>query len=372
MTESFDCLVVGLGVVGLSITRELALKGYHVVGIDAESRVGTGVSSRNSEVIHSGIHYPPGSLKARFCVRGRELIYSYSKEHDVPSRQTGKLVVATHASQGLLLEKLRLCGEANGVVGLELLSAEQVKRLEPQVSCACALHVPQTGIFDTHAFMLRLRTEAEAQGAMIALQAPFLGCEVACGFVARVGHPEGGSFELRARTLVNAAGLGAQKVAGLVQGMPSEKIPKRYLAKGSYFSHQGVSPFSRLVYPLPEQGALGIHSVVDLTGRVRFGPDIEYVDSENYEVDPVRAQFFSESVRKYFPAIQERALSPDFSGIRPKIHPPGTDSVDFRIDGSAVHGVSGLVNLFGIESPGLTSSLAIAEYVVEILKEVLG
>jgi len=367
--EQVDCVVIGAGVVGLAIARALALAGREVLVLERASAIGTGTSSRNSEVIHAGIYYPQGSLKARLCVEGRRMLYAYCRDRGVACRQSGKLIVATSPGEAAQLPGLLARAQANEVEGMRLLSAEEVRNLEPQLACSRALLSQTTGIIDSHAYMLALQGDAEAAGAMFAFFS-----EVSAGRAAPDGVElnvtgAGDAVSLCCRTVVNAAGLGATALASRLQGMPPERVPRTYLAKGSYFMLAGRLPFTHLVYPLPAPGGLGVHLTMDLGGQGRFGPDVEWVDHIDYRVDPQRSEGFYEAVRRYWPALADGALVPGYSGIRPKISPPGAPAADFVVQGTATHGVPGLVNLFGIESPGLTASLALAAYVCDMVQE---
>lgn len=360
--ESVDCVVIGAGVVGLAVARALALAGREVIILEAAEGIGTETSSRNSEVIHAGIYYPKGSLMARTCVEGRRLLYAYCAEHGVPHRNCGKLIVATNAQESELLQSIKGRAEANGVEGMQLLSGNAATQLEPNLRCTAALLSPATGIVDSHSYMLALQGDAEDRGAMLALHSPVTAGRVAGGGV----ELEAGGAEpmhLRCRLVINAAGLHAPDLARKIAGLPSDKIPTAYYAKGNYFTLTGRSPFSRLIYPVPVPGGLGVHITVDLGGQAKFGPDVEWIAGIDYTVDPHRADKFYAAVRKYWPALKDGALQPGYAGIRPKIVPPGAPAQDFTIQGPAEHGVPGLVNMFGIESPGLTASLALAEQV---------
>lgn len=363
MMETIDCLVVGAGVIGLAVARALALAGREVVILESESAIGSHTSSRNSEVIHAGIYYPPGSLMARFCLAGRTMLYPFCDEHGVAVRRCGKLIVATSEAEVDRLQAIAARASENGVDDLALLSGAEARRCEPALTCLGALSSPSTGILDSHAYMLSLLGDAEAAGAVLALSSPCLGARVAGnGLVVEVGGAE--PISIRTNLLVNAAGLGAPAVAGTVEGLSPHAIPTSYLAKGNYFVLARPSPFSRLIYPVPVAGGLGIHLTLDLAGRARFGPDVEWVSQLDYAVDPARAAAFVEAIRRYWPEIREQDLTPGYAGIRPKIASPGAPNQDFRIDDLSVHGVPGLINLFGIESPGLTASLAIADHVL--------
>jgi L-2-hydroxyglutarate oxidase LhgO len=378
--DRIDVLVVGAGVVGLACARVLAQTGREVVIAEGERQFGTGVSARNSEVIHSGIYYPSGSLKAQLCVRGARLLYEFCEQRGVAHRRCGKLVVATREADVPALERLHQRGVANGVDGLGLLSAAQAMAIEPALSCAAALASTNSGIVDSHGLMMALLGDAEAAGAVLAVASRVREAEpCAHGWRVRVqgGASDAGKdtdFELEARWIVNAAGLDAQAVASAMHGFPSDAIPKRHLAKGHYFSLAGRSPFSRLVYPMPVDGGLGVHLTIDLGGQARFGPDVEWLPDQptpghalDYAVDARRCEAFFSEVRRYWPGLPDGALLPAYTGIRPKLGGPGESPVDFRIEGPTAHGCTGVVQLFGIESPGLTSSLAIAEQVAAIV-----
>ena len=362
--ESVDCVVVGAGVVGLAVARALALAGREVIVIEAAEAIGTETSSRNSEVIHAGIYYPKDSLMARTCVAGRRMLYAYCAEHGVPHRNCGKLIVATNGDESARLIQIKGRAEANGVEGMRLLSAAEARGLEPNLQCTAALLSPATGIVDSHSYMLALQGDAETDGAMFAFHSPVTGGRVTGdGIELQVGGTE--PMNLRCRLMVNSAGLHAPALAQKVAGMPSERIPRAYYAKGNYFTLAGRSPFSRLIYPVPVPGGLGVHITVDLGGQAKFGPDVEWISDIDYTVDPHRADKFYAAVRRYWPGLKDGALQPGYAGIRPKIVPPGAPAQDFTVQGPADHGVPGLINLFGIESPGLTASLALAERVRE-------
>ena len=360
--EQVDCIVIGAGVVGLAVARALALAGREVLILEAEAAIGTGTSSRNSEVIHAGIYYPQGSLKARLCVAGRDALYAFCESHGVPYRRCGKLIVATDDSQLAGLDALQAHALANGVDDLRRLDGDEVKALEPQLNAVAGLLSPSTGIVDSHGLMLALQGDAEAAGALLALHAPVESVEVSdAGLRVEVGGAE--PMTLLATTLVNCAGHAAPAIAARTRGLAADKVPPRYFAKGSYFSLATATPFRHLVYPLPEPGGLGVHLTLDLGGQARFGPDVEWVDSLDYRMDESRADSFYAAIRCYWPALPDGALQPAYTGIRPKISGPGEPAADFFIDGPAEHGIAGLVNLFGIESPGLTAALAIADEV---------
>lgn len=363
--DRVECIVVGAGVVGLAIARRLAQAGREVVVIEAAEGIGTVTSSRNSEVIHAGIYYPAGSLMARMCVAGKRALYDYCGDHGIPHRNCGKLIVATTPSETEKLQSIKAHAEANGVLDMQTLSGDAAREMEPALNCDAALLSPSTGIIDSHAFMLALRGDAEAAGAAYAFHAPLLRARtVAGGIEVDVGGDA--PMTLACSLLINSAGLNAPSVARSIDGMPIELIPPAYLAKGNYFSCNARAPFSHLIYPVPEPGGLGVHLTLDLAGQARFGPDVEWVDTVDYAVDPARAERFYPAIRRYWPTLPDGALMPSYSGIRPKIVPPAVARQDFLIQGPREHGVTGLINLFGIESPGLTSSLAIADYVGEI------
>jgi L-2-hydroxyglutarate oxidase LhgO len=362
--ERVDVVVIGAGAVGLAVARALALRGREVLILEAAERFGTGVSSRNSEVIHAGIYYPRGSLKARLCVAGRDRLYDFCREHGVAHRRCGKLIVASNDSELAGLERIRGAALANGVE-LAPLGRAQALALEPELRCAAALHSPLTGILDAHAYMLALLGQAESRGALLVCDNAVTALALRNdGFLIGVN---GAPLSLHARALVNSAGLSAPEVARLMDGFPTERVPTPYFLKGSYFALSGRAPFARLIYPLPGPHALGVHLTLDLAGRARFGPDVQWVDELDYAVDAQRAAGFYGAVRDWWPALADGALEPAYSGIRPKITGPGEPAADFRIDGETAHGVSRLVHLFGIESPGLTASLAIAEHVAGLL-----
>jgi L-2-hydroxyglutarate oxidase LhgO len=366
--ESVDCLVIGAGVVGLAVARHLALIGREVVIVDSASTFGSATSSRNSEVIHAGIYYPTGSLKARTCVAGKAMVYRYAAERAIAHRRCGKLIVATSVEQRGALEALRRQARANGVDDLRPLSAEEARAMEPQLRCVAALHSPSTGIIDSHALMLSFLGEAEDHGASLALNAPVIGGRVTSdGIVIEVGGAS--PITLLARSVINAAGLGAQGAARAITGIDPASVPPLHYAKGNYFALGGRAPFSRLVYPVPEPGGLGVHITLDLAGQGRFGPDVEWIERLEYDVDRTRADAFYAEIRKYWPGLPDGALLPAYAGIRPKLGPRGSPAADFVVQGGTAHGVAGLVQLFGIESPGLTASMAIAEHVASLLAD---
>jgi L-2-hydroxyglutarate oxidase LhgO len=363
--EKVECVVIGAGVIGLAVARRLAQSGREVIVLEAAEGIGTVTSSRNSEVIHAGIYYRSGSLMARMCVAGKQALYRYCRDRGIPHRNCGKLIVATAPKETEKLQSIRAHAEANGVTDLQTLTREAAQALEPALHCEAALFSPSTGIVDSHAYMLALRGNAEEAGAAFAFHTPLLGAKVRSG---RIELDAGGEapMSLECKLLINAAGLGATTVARHIDGMPVEKIPPAYLAKGNYFSCSARAPFSHLIYPVPEPGGLGVHLTLDLAGQARFGPDVEWVDRIDYAIDPARAERFYPAIRRYWPELPDGALMPSYSGMRPKIVPPAVAVQDFLIQGPRDHGVDGLINLFGIESPGLTSSLAIADYVGEL------
>ena len=373
MSDSTDTVVIGAGVVGLAIARELALAGREVIVLEKNGAIGEETSARNSEVIHAGLYYPRGSLKARFCVEGRQRLYEYCDAKQVPHRRCGKLLVATHASQVQKLDSVRAAAVANGVSDLELLSARDVQRLEPQVHALAGFLSPSTGIVDSHAFMLALRGDLEAAGGAIATHCRCTAAKHDGATVRLTCATADGPFTLSALTVVNAAGLHAVRVARLI-GAAEETIPRPHFAKGSYFAYSGRSPFTHLVYPLPEDGGLGVHATLDLAGRVRFGPDVEWLrddvdpDALDYTVDATRSAAFYGAIRRYWPALPDGGLAPAYSGIRPKISGRGDPAADFSDRCSDERGHARLVQLFGIESPGLTSALAIGVYVADLLR----
>ncbi|NKC31970.1 NAD(P)/FAD-dependent oxidoreductase [Falsiroseomonas selenitidurans] len=362
--DQVDCVVVGAGVVGLAVARALAQAGREVLVLDAAEGIGTETSSRNSEVIHAGIYYRAGSLMARSCVDGKWKLYEYCASHGVPARNCGKLIVATSEAEAAQLEGIRQRAAANGVDDLRFITGAEARAIEPALHCTAALVSPSTGIIDSHAYMLALQGDAEDAGALFAFHAPVLrGAVTGTGVEIEVGGAE--PMALSCRLLVNAAGLHAPRLARSLAGMPEALVPPAFFAKGNYFSLTSRNPFGRLIYPVPVPGGLGTHLTIDLGGQARFGPDVEWIDRIDYNVDPRRGDLFYASIRRWWPDLPEGALAPGYSGIRPKTVPQGAPAQDFVIQGPADHGVPGLVNLFGIESPGLTASLALAE---EVLK----
>ncbi len=366
MAETIDCAVIGAGVVGLAVGRKLAATGREVVVLEAEEHFGTHTSSRNSEVIHAGIYYPTGSLKARLCFAGRNALYRYCTEHDVNHRRIGKVIVACDESELAGLGKYYDQAVANGCTDLRRLNGAELAEMEPEVRCVAGFLSPSTGIIDAHGLMLSYLGDMEACGGALALASPVLGGEVtAAGIVLRVGGVE--PMELLCRTVVNCAGLQAQAVARTIAGVREDTIPPTYYAIGHYYTLSGKSPFNRLVYPVARQDWLGVHVTIDLGGQVKFGPDFAWIDRIDYSFDESREAAFYTAIRRYYPGLREGALRAGYTGIRPKIHAPGTPAPDFVIQGPQVHGVRGLVNLYGIESPGLTSSLAIADHAAALL-----
>lgn len=366
-TFDFDATVVGAGAVGLACGRALARRGLTVLVLEKEGHIGQGVSSRNSEVIHGGLYYPTGSLKARFCVEGRRALYAFLDSHKVDVWKCGKLVVATEAAEVERIEAIFRQAQANGVEGLEHLTGAQARALEPELNAHAAILSPESGVFDSHGYMLALQGEIEDAGGSVVTSAPFEGAAPLPdgGFSIRVGGE--GATTLTCRLLVTAPGLSAQDAAARIESYPVERIPTRHLGKGVYFRLTGKAPFDRLVYPPPIPGALGTHYRKDLGGQAVFGPDLVYVETEDYSVDRAKAAEFERYIRRFWPDLPDNALTPDYAGIRPKLHGPGEPQPDFQLHGIEVHGLEGLAALFGIESPGLTSSLAIGEAVAEEL-----
>ncbi len=381
MSEHVDVVVIGAGLVGLAVARALALQGREVMVLEAAEGIGTGVSSRSSEVIHAGIYYPQGSLKARLCVQGKQLLYAYCAERGVGHQRVGKLLVATNAAQAAALPAIAAKAAANGVHDLALLSRAEALSLEPQLECLAALHSPSTGIVNSHALMLALQGDLEHAGGMVILHSEVkaMSASVDRPFGAInlvVSDSTGERTELQAKVVVNAAGLNAPALAARTQGLAAPHVPTAYYAKGNYFTLAGRAPFSKLIYPVPDPAAhlagLGVHLTLDLGGQAKFGPDVQWIAGLDapgaWQVDAGRAEGFYAEIRKYWPGLQDGALQPGYVGIRPKISGPQEAAADFRIDGPQTHGIEGLVNLFGIESPGLTSSLAIGDLVAEMLR----
>jgi L-2-hydroxyglutarate oxidase LhgO len=368
VVDEVEAVVVGAGVIGLAAARALALAGHEVIVLERADGIGSETSSRNSEVIHGGLYYPAGSLKAASCVAGRQRLYAYCREHGVPHAPLGKLIVATEEAEIPGVEKIDAAARANGVGNLEWLSAAQAQRLEPELHCVAALLSPSTGIIDSHALMLAYQGEAEAAGAFVALRSPVLsGRIVGDGFELAVGGAD--PTTIRCRLLVNTAGLFAPALARTIDGIPPESIPPAYFCRGVYFTLSGKTPFRHLIYPVPVPGGLGVHITLDLAGQARFGPDVEWIDRVDYAVDPHRGDAFYAAVRRYWPGLRDGALQPGYAGIRPKISGPDEPAADFVVQGPREHGIPGLVNLYGIESPGLTASLPLAD---EVLKKLAG
>ncbi len=371
MTDRVECVVIGAGVVGLAVARRLAMDGREVIVVERADAIGTEISSRNSEVIHAGIYYAKGSLKARFCVAGKHALYDYCAATGVAHERCGKLIVATSEDEIAELERLKGVAAGNGVSDLEWLTPAQVTEMEPAVSCVAALLSPSTGVIDSHGLMLAYQGDAEAHGAAIAFLSPVTGGRVDDdGILLRIGGRE--PTEIKASVVVNSTGLWAQRVAAAIEGVPPETVPPTRFAKGNYYTLLGRPPFSRPIYPVPGKAGLGVHVTLDMGGQVKFGPDVEWLettdpDALDYDVDPGRAESFYAAVRRYYPALADGAIQPGYCGIRPKLQAPGEDARDFVIQGPDGHGVAGLVNLYGIESPGLTASPAIADAVAGVL-----
>jgi L-2-hydroxyglutarate oxidase LhgO len=367
--DCVDALVIGAGVVGLAVARALALSpkfaGKELLVLEAANAIGTGTSSRNSEVIHAGIYYPQGSLKAQLCVEGKAMLYDYCEDRGIGFKRCGKLIVATNEAQVSQLQGIIAKAAANGVHDLVLLTREQARALEPQLECVAAVHSPSTGIIDSHALMLSLQGDFENTGGLTVLNSPVVGVFIASDAI-KIVMQDG--TEIHTKTLINAAGLSAPLIAKSMQGLDAKFVPTAYFAKGSYFTLSGKSPFSRLIYPVPEAAGLGVHLTLDLGGQAKFGPDVQWVESaDDLVVNPTRGDTFYAEVRKYWPQLQDGALVAGYAGIRPKISAPYEVAADFVIQGPKDHGVAGLVNLFGIESPGLTSSMAIGQRVSQLL-----
>jgi L-2-hydroxyglutarate oxidase LhgO len=363
--EQVDCVVIGAGVVGLAVARALAMSGRDVLVLEAANAIGTGTSARNSEVIHAGIYYARGSLKARLCVQGRDQLYAYCTERGIGHKRCGKLVVATDESQVALLSGIVQKAALNGVDDLVMLSRDEALLREPQLNCAGAIYSPSTGIVDSHSLMLNLQGDLENAGGLVVLNSAVAQAQCAQAAIELIAED---GTRLNARTVVNAAGLQATALAKRFTGLPARHVPDAFFAKGNYFTLAGRAPFSHLIYPVPQAAGLGVHLTLDMGGQAKFGPDVQWVDSpDDLQVDLLRGDVFYAEVRKYWPALQDGALIPGYAGIRPKIYAPGDSSRDFLIEGPADHGVPGLFNLFGIESPGLTSALAIGDYVSQMV-----
>jgi L-2-hydroxyglutarate oxidase LhgO len=366
MPEKIDCAVIGAGVVGLAIARELAAAGHEVVILEAEDAFGTQTSSRNSEVIHAGIYYDTGSLKARVCVAGRNALYGYCAEHGVNHRRIGKIIVATDETQIAGLKKYYAQAQINGVDDLRMLSRAELETLEPAVTGVAGFLSPSTGIVDSHGLMLAYLGDAENHGAALALNSPATGGRVTTdGIVIDVGGTD--AMQILCKTVINAAGHGAPALSCKINGIPPSTIPRSFYPIGHYYTLRGQSPFNHLVYPIARQDWLGVHVTIDLAGRCKFGPDFEWRESLDYRFDESREARFYEAIRRYYPALKDGALQPGYTGIRPRITGPGETAADFVIQGPRDHGIRGMVNLYGIESPGLTSSLAIASHVRALL-----
>jgi L-2-hydroxyglutarate oxidase LhgO len=366
--DRVDCVVIGAGVVGLAVARALALSGREVFVVESNAAIGMETSSRNSEVIHAGLYYPTGSLKAKFCVGGREALYAYCAERGIPHRRCGKLIVATADAQRDKLAIIHAQAHANGCTEVVALTAQQAQAMEPALSCVAALSSPNTGIIDSHAYMLALQGDAENAGAVFAFDSRIIdGSTSAAGILLRVRSGDDTELELEAATVINCAGLWAPHIARQINGLNDGTIPTAYFAKGNYYSLAGKAPFSRLVYPVPEPGGLGVHLTLDLGGQARFGPDVEWLDGSDfdYAVDPKRADKFYREIRSYWPDLPDAVLQPAYSGVRPKISGPDKPAADFLF---ASHGNRHYVGLYGIESPGLTASLAIADHVLDTLR----
>lgn len=375
--EHVEVMVVGAGVVGLAIARQLSRGGRDVIVLEAQDRVGTGVSSRNSEVIHAGLYYAADSLKARLCVQGRRLLYDFCQTYGVGHRRCGKLVVATTAEEMTLLEALTQQAQSNGVEALSLLTTPEARRLEPELSCVGALHSQTTGIVDSHGLMNALWGDAQAHGAQVVFNTPLLGAEPHPeGWQVNTGGPD--PMALTCRWLITACGLSAQKTARALSLRDDRSIPPLFMAKGHYFALRGRCPFSRLIYPMPAHGGLGVHLTLDLAGQAKFGPDVQWLDSNtdpdhlDFEVEPSRQTAFEASIRSYWPALPPEALVPAYSGVRPKLHGPNMPAADFVVQGPEAHGMNGLIQLFGIESPGLTASLALGQCVEQTIRRAQG
>lgn len=367
MSADIDCIVLGAGVVGLAVARELAQAGRDVMIIEKAEAIGTGTSSRNSEVIHAGIYYPQGSLKARLCVSGKHRLYDYCEERGIAYKRLGKLIVAATPEQSARLGKIAEQARNNGVDDLYTLTAREARELEPALVCDAALMSPSTGIVDSHGLMLALQGDAENHGAQCVFHTEFTHGRVLDSGLFELSFAGAEPMTLTANCVINATGLSAPHVARALTGQPEHLIPKAYYCKGNYFTLSGRSPFTRLIYPMPNEAGLGVHVTVDLGGQAKFGPDTEWIDGEDYRLNPHRADVFYAAVRTYWPALPDGALNPGYTGIRPKIVGPDEAAADFVIAGPATHGIPGLVNLFGIESPGLTSCLALAQATREAL-----
>jgi L-2-hydroxyglutarate oxidase LhgO len=364
--EKADCVVVGAGVIGLAVARALALAGREVIVLEAGDCIGSGISSRNSEVIHAGIYYPADSLKAKLCVAGRKQLYAYCETHHVPFIKCGKFIVATEEQQQSKLQVILEKARVNGVDDMVLLDQQAMRRREPKIKCLSALLSPSTGLIDSHTYMLALQADLEEAGGVVVFNAAVSEGAVINDVLELTVQSGDSSSRLAAATVVNCAGLGSDKLAHAIAGIKPETLPTYSYAKGNYFTYAGKSPFRSLIYPVPNEYGLGVHVTHDMAGNLRFGPDVEWVDELNYEVAAERCETFYEAIRSYWPDLPDDSLLPAYSGIRPKINGKGFAAADFVIQDASEHGVSGLINLFGIESPGLTSSLALADYVKEM------
>ncbi|MDP7153912.1 MAG: NAD(P)/FAD-dependent oxidoreductase [Gammaproteobacteria bacterium] len=364
--HNVDCIVVGAGVIGLATARALALTGHEVVVLEAEAGIGTHASSRNSEVIHAGIYYPPGSQKAMLCHAGQQKLYGYCRDKAISYKRLGKLILAVSADEVNILQQYRARAIENGLQDLIWLDRDQVSDLEPEVKCTSALLSPSTGIVDTHAFMVSLQADIEASGGAVICRSPVCGIDVAdAGFMVRVTGDE--EHIVSTRLLVNAAGLWAPTVAAAINALDQQLIPVHRFAKGHYYRLSGQAPFHRLIYPIAGAAGLGIHLTLDLAGQGRFGPDVQWVETLDYDFDNTRKAEFVDAIRRYYPDLDESLLTEAYTGIRPKLCGPAEPAADFLIQGPGQHGIGGLVNLYGIESPGLTSALAIADRVTAVL-----
>ena len=377
--EQVDCVVIGAGVVGLAVAREMALQGRETILLERENAFGTISSARNSEVIHAGIYYPKDSLKAKLCVQGNRLLYEYCRDHQVATQPYGKLIVASDEAQIDDLRAILYKAQNNGVPEIKFISGEEAKALEPNLKCSAAILSSTTGIVDSHGYMLSLLGGFEDAGGMVAYQSPLIsakpiGDKAQNGYLLEVGGADG--MQLQTQLLINCAGISAPAVAQKIEGLSKEQIPKAYFAKGNYFSLSGKSPFNHLIYPIPEPGGLGVHLTLDMGGQAKFGPDVEWLDIDqedqiDYTVDPKRGDGFYEAVRRYWPGLKDGSLQPDYSGVRAKIVPPNSPAGDFCFSTPQEHKMQGLYNLYGFESPGLTSSLAIARYLEAQIKSSL-
>jgi len=377
--DQVDCVVIGAGVVGLAVAREMALQGRETILLERENAFGTISSARNSEVIHAGIYYPKDSLKAQLCVEGNRLLYEYCRSHQVATQPYGKLIVASDETQIDDLQAILYKAQNNGVPEIKLIPGDDAKVLEPQLQCCAAILSSSTGIVDSHGFMLSLLGGFEDAGGMVAYQSPLLsakplGSNGEGGYELEIGGADG--MKIQTKLLINCAGMSAPAVAQKIAGLKQEHIPKAYFAKGNYFSLSGKSPFTHLIYPIPEPGGLGVHLTLDMGGQAKFGPDVEWLEIESegqidYTVNPKRSEGFYEAVRRYWPELKDGSLQPDYSGVRAKVVPPNAPAGDFCFNTPQDHSLHGLFNLYGFESPGLTSSLAIAKHLEGQIKSSL-